>query len=126
MSINDGYYERLIVQGRELHEGDRVVDQDGRFGTVNARCIVCEIAFDEHPPAGECSYEDIEVGVVHEPVWGFRVQAWDRFGPSDGYEVRPDEEYVVFRELDKTKVETALGLLDAYIESTPTRGATTS
>ena len=126
MSINDGYYERLIVQGRELHEGDRVVDQDGRFGTVNARCIVCEIAFDEHPPAGECSAEDVEAGVVHEPVWGFRVHAWDRLGTSEGYDVRPDEEYVVFRELDKTKVETALRLLDAYFDATPTGTATTS
>jgi hypothetical protein len=115
MSINDGYYERLIVQGRELHEGDRLVDRDGRFGTVNARCIVCETAFDEHPPAGDWSTEDIEAGVVHEPVWAFRVYASDRVGRSEGYDIRPDEEYVVFRELDKTKVETALELFDAYL-----------
>ena len=39
----------------------------------------------------------------------------DRFGRIEGYDIRPDEEYVVFRELDKTKVETALELFDAYL-----------
>jgi len=113
VSINDGYYERLIVHGRELHEGDRVVDEDGRLGTVNAQCTLCERAFDEHPPDGEWSAEDLHAGVVHEPRWAFRVNAWDRVGRSDGYDIRPDEEYVVFRELDKRTIDTALGRVEA-------------
>ena len=125
MSINDGYYERLIVRGRELHEGDRVVDENGRFGTVNARCVLCERAFDEHTPVGEWSAADVDAAVVHEPVWAFRVNAWDRFGRSEGYDVNPDEEYVVFRELDKTKIDAALGRLDADLdESTTSREST--
>ena len=115
MSSNDGYYERLIAKGREVREGDRVVDQDGNFGIVNARCVVCEMAFDEHSRPGEWSPADIDAGVVHQPVWAFSVRTWDRRGKSGGYDIRPDEDYVVFRELDKRRVEAALGLLDAYI-----------
>src|SRR5688572_25783801 len=115
MSTNDGYYERLIAKGREGREGDRVVDQDGNLGTVNARCIVCEMAFDAHTPPDEWSPEDIQAGVVHEPVWALSVRTWDRHGNSGGYDIRPDEEYAVFRELDKQKVEAALGLFDAYL-----------